>query len=377
MTNGSPLLKLMAITCGALMIVLFWIAVTQAQVVTAVRDGDDNLKLISWDENGNRLHEAQAGGVSMISAVRLGSNQMVTAVRDDDDNLKVIHWQVRGNGEIERIEGDGQAGKVSRIGVASSPKGDLVVTAVRDGSKKLKVILWSVSLLTGVRRLGHGPLEHDQQHEIEDTDISATFVGPSGTLLATAIADNDDKLKIITWRITPFGCVTKLKEKEAGEVSEISTTAVDDGRLVTAVRDGGNRLKLIAWNVDQDGNISRDREEAQAGTAKNIVAFALFRSRLLTAVEDGSGDLKVIAWNTDTMRRVGEAEAGDVSRIAGCRTSFETEPSLRVRFQTSVRDGSRNLKIIPWRWISSPAGIARLTTEASAGDVSLVSTVCF
>ena len=126
MTNGSPLLRLIAGTCGALMIVLLWISVTQAQiVVTAVRDGDDNLKLISWGEDGTRLHEAQAGGVSKISAARLGSNQMVTAVRDDDGNLKVIHWQVRGNGQIERIKGDGQAGEVSRIGVASSPKGDL------------------------------------------------------------------------------------------------------------------------------------------------------------------------------------------------------------------------------------------------------------
>lgn len=375
MTNGSPHLRLIARAGGLLMTVLFWIYVGQAQVVTAVRDGAGNLKLISWAEDGTRLHEAQAGGVSMISAARLGSNQMVTAVRDDADNLKVIHWQVREDGQIERIKGDGQAGQVSRIGVASSPKGDLVVTAVRDGSKRLKVILWSVSLLTGVRRLGHGPIQHDQQITIADTDISATFVGPSGTLLATAMADYNGDLRIMTWGITPFGCVTKLQEISAGEVSEISMTAVGDGRLVTAVRDGGNRLKLIAWNVDQQGNISRDLE-AQAGTAKNIDAFALFPSRLLTAVEDGSGGLKVIAWNTDTMRRVGEAEAGDVSRIAGCRTSVETEP-LRVRFQTSVRDGSHKLKIIPWRWNSSPASIERLKPDAAAGEVSLVSTVCF
>ena len=150
-------------------------------------------------------------------------------------------------------------------------------------------------------------------------------------------------------------------------------------RVVTAVRDDDGNLKLIAWNVDEAGDITRvgDSEE-RAGSAKNIVAFALSRSRLLTAVEDGSGDLKVIAWNTDTMTRVGEAEAGDVSRIAGCSTSAETEP-LRVRFQTSVQDGSDKLKIIPWRWTDSPANnITRLTTgEASAGEVSRVSTVCF
>jgi hypothetical protein len=369
---------------GALIVAaLLGTYVAHAQIlVTAVRDGGGNLKLISWNENGERLNGdgAQAGEVSLISAVRLGtSNQMVTAVEDGAGNLKVIVWRVSTNGQIERRQ-SGQAGEADRIGVAANPSGDRLVTAVRDGGRRLKVILWAVSPEGGISRLGHGPLEHDIVYPVV-TGISTTFVGTSGTMLATAMSDLFGNLKIVTWRITTFGCVTKLKEASAGEVSEISMTAHDGGRLITAVRDGGNNLKLIAWNVDQEGNIVR-AQEAQAGTASRISAFPLFGSRLATAVRDGRDDLKVIVWdsspNNNTIERVAEASAGDISRIAGCATGVGPNPPQVVKFQTSVRDGGDNLKIIPWRWNPSTTVINRFSGgEASAGEVSLISTVCF
>ncbi len=383
MTNKSPRKKLIAHICGALMIALYWICVVQAQVlVTAVRDGGGNLKLISWNENGTRLNGdgAQAGAVGNISAVRLGtSDQMVTAVRDGAVNLKVIVWRVAANGQIERRE-SAQAGFVDLIAVASNPTGDRLVTAVRDGQQQLKVILWAITPVGGIMRLGHGPLIHGQP-ETANRAISLTFVGTSGTLVASAMADARNNLKITTWRITKFGCVTKLHDASAGEVSEVSMTAQDGSRLVTAVRDGANNLKLIAWNVDQDGRIVR-AQEAQAGTASHIAAFPLFGSRLATAVRDGSGDLIVITWDASPSKpridRVAEARAGDVSRIAGCATRVNSSAPTIVKFQTSVRDGSNNLKIIPWRWNPATTVINRFSAgEASAGAVTVISTVCF
>ncbi|HET6893420.1 MAG TPA: hypothetical protein VFH31_20145, partial [Pyrinomonadaceae bacterium] len=198
---------------GALVIiVLFGASVSHAQIlVTAVRDGSGNLKLISWNENGTRLNgdDAQAGGVSNISAVRLGnSNQMVTAVRDAAGNLKVIVWRVFSNGRIVRRE-SAQAGVADLIAVASNPTGDRLTTAVRIGDSTLRVILWAITREGGVIRLGHGPIVHGQPERALNA-VSATFVGPSGTLLATAMGDFRRNLKITTWRITKFGCVTKL-----------------------------------------------------------------------------------------------------------------------------------------------------------------------
>lgn len=361
---------------GLVVMALLGTCAAHAQIlVTAVRDGSDNLKLISWNENGDRLNGdgAQAGEVSLISAVRLGnSDQIVTAVRDGSNKLTVIVWKVRGDGQIERL-GSGRAGEVDSISAVSNPSGDRLVTAVRDANRNLKVILWAVTPEGVITRLGHG------EGEAVTSAISATFVDNSGTLLATAMGDSRGNLKIVTWRVEKFGCVTRLNEASAGKISEVTMTAQDSSRLVTAVRDGANNLKLIAWNVDPDGTIRR-AQEAQAGTANNISAFQLLGSRLITAVRDGNDNLKLIAWdaspNNSSIERVAEGGAGEVSRIAGCTVGPTTPPVFR--FQTSVRDGSDNLKIIPWRWDPSSTAISRFTAgEASAGEVSRISTVCF
>ena len=361
---------------GLIVVALLATRATHAQIiVTAVRDGSHNLKLISWNENGDRLNGdgAQAGKVHLISAVRLGNSDLIaTAVRDDSLKLTVIIWKVHGDGQIERRE-TGRAGEIDLISAVSNPSGDRLVTAVRDGAHNLKVILWAVTPDGVITRLGHG-----EAGQITHA-ISATFVDNSGTLLATALGDANHNLKIITWRVAKFGCITRLKEASAGEISEISISAQDGSRLVTAVRDGAENLKLIAWNVDQDGTITR-AQEAQAGAANNISAFPLLGSRLVTAVRDGNDNLKLIAWDASPgnsrIKRVAEGSAGEVSRIAGCRTGPSTPPIFK--FQTSVRDGSDNLKIIPWTWDPSSTIITRFTAgEGSAGEVSRISTVCF
>ena len=349
----------------------------QTSLVTAVRDGSDKLKLISWNENGDRLNRdgAQADEVRDISATRLGTDRMVTAVRDGGGNLKVIAWAVPDDGQIALL-GSSQAGEVSRISVAANPDGTRVVTAVRDGGGKLKLISWAVTPGGEVNRLGF-----EQAGEVDD--IEATYVGSTGTLLATAVRDGSGKLTIITWRVATFGCIRRLDDVTAGKISEVAMTVHGENGLVTAVRDGGGNLKLIAWNVDQAGIITRlsDEQTGQAGTATRIAAFPLFGSQLMTAVRDGSDDLKVIAWEANNLNaRLDDEGAGHVNLIAGC--SFAPgvgapEPEI-IKFQTSVQAAGGNLKIIPWEWNRTTNAIRRLSEEGfNAGEVSLISTVCF
>jgi hypothetical protein len=353
-------------------------------LVTAVRDGSGNLKLISWDIRGIRLNAqgAAAGAVSLISAVRADhpqANRMITAVRDGGGNLKVIAWRIAANGQITRLpQAPGavnQAGAVSRIAAVANRTGDRVLTAVRDGSGNLRVIPWLVSASGSVNRLaGEG-----SGGAVDD--ISAAFVGPSGTLFATAVRDGGGNLKIITWRLAPDGRVTRLREASAGAVSEISVVALGS-RLVTAVCDGDGNLKLIAWDVNASGNIVR-RKDAQAGAARLITAFPLSGNRMVTAVRDGGGNLKVIAWEVPPtpgdIRRVDDESAGAVSWIAGsvCGDPVLT-PIGTVEFQTSVRDGSGKLKIIKWRMPVNGDTITRFDVGGgAAGEVSLIATACF
>jgi hypothetical protein len=76
--------------------------------------------------------------------------------------------------------------------------------------------------------------------------------------------------------------------------------------------------------------------------------------------------------------RLDDESAGAVSAIAGSLCGFDFAPVRILPFQTSVRDGNGNLKIITWRSTLEGTGITRFSGgEASAGAVSLISTACF
>lgn len=368
-------------------------ATAQTDLVTAVRDGAGNLKLISWNAGGIRQNpppqEATAGAIDLLAAVRLDKGSlelMVTAVRNARGDLLLIPWRVPFNGIITRIDqapgAVNRAGQVSRIAAIGNRTGDRVVTAVRDGSGRLRVISWLVSASGSVNRLkeaaggavgdrlGLVPLEHV---------ISATFIDSRHTRFATAVRDGGGNLRINTWRLAPDGTIIPRDEASAGAITEVSAVGLAENRLVTAVRDGGGNLKLIAWRVDSLGNITRGRE-FQAGAARQITAFPLAGDRLVTAVRDGGGNLKVIAWAVPTpaaIDRLDEASAGAVSRISGSRCGDFVPPGT-LEFQTSVRDGSGRLALVKWRTSDNGETITRFRTgEARAGAVSLISTACY
>lgn len=375
--------------------------VTGRTLVTAVKDGSGNLKLISWSIGGNQIRRlnaegASAGAVSRISSVRVGksdSGRMVTAVRDGGNNLKLILWNTGFNGTITRSPGRaGQAGEVTRIAAAAPPANaanvNRVVTAVRDGSGNLKVIGWKVE--------GNDVNRAPQQIEALagpvdvvlttfpprplDNVISATFL--TGNLLATAVRGRGGNLRINTWNVADDGTVTRRRELSAEAVREVSAVPLGVNRLITAVSDGNGNLKVIAWDVDAAGNITR-RGQATAGAASQIAAFPLRNTQFATALRNGAGNLMVITFNAPPgptpIARLDDASAGTVSLIAASRCGDPTlSPIGTLPLQTSVRDGGGDLKIIGWRTNTNATTVDRIPgADESAGEVGLISTVCF
>jgi hypothetical protein len=121
---------------------------SQADVVTPVRTASGNLRLISWNVTNaggatiTRLGDSrdQAGEVSLIAA-SVNQNIILTAVRAGDGNLKLIAWRISQDGKTIERRGDSgnQAGAVSEIALAGN------VTAVRAADGTLKLIAWRVS----------------------------------------------------------------------------------------------------------------------------------------------------------------------------------------------------------------------------------------
>jgi hypothetical protein len=231
------------------------IAVNNTLFVTACRDGSGDLKLISWRLNSNgsftRLGDSgnAAGEIGEVSLLKLplsgSSERIVTSVRDGSGDLKLIVWRVSSGGAFTRLGDSGNlAGTATFIRSALDPSGR-VITSVRDGSGDLKLISWGVSSNgASVQRLG-------------DSGSAAGAIG--GNSLATltdgvvsAVRTASGTLKLIAWTVSGSGAITRRSDSgnQAGEASLInlvSGTGVNGVTMVSPVRTGSNTLKLIGW----------------------------------------------------------------------------------------------------------------------------------
>lgn len=226
--------------------------------VTAVRTGNGRLKLITWRLNSDgsltRLSDSgnSAGSVSEIALVvkrePVGvdgeENLVTTAVRDAQENLKLVTWKIAENGDITRLADSGnQAGKAQMIQIINA--GPYMVTAVRTASGQLKLISWD----RGLNRVDDSG---NQSSGNNPTGEISLMEHPHNDSIVSAVRTNNGQLKLISWNIRPDGQLIRSGDSgnEAGTASLIAIegSAVVNAPIVTAVRTQENRLKLIAWD---------------------------------------------------------------------------------------------------------------------------------
>ena len=231
-------------------------ALSDSLFVAACRTADGSMKLISWRLNNDgsltRLNDSgnAAGTVSEVWLTVLstsnGGGRVVTSVRDGAGDLKLIVWNITAAGAISRLGDSGsQAGAATMIRAVKDASGR-IVTAVRAGNSKLKLISWSVSANGNtVTRLADSG---DQAGQIGD---NALMDRPNGVL--SAVRTQDGSLKLIAWTVTA-GAITRVGDSgsQAGIASRITLcqdALSGNAPIVTAVRTEANNLKLISWRV--------------------------------------------------------------------------------------------------------------------------------
>ena len=200
--------------------------------------------------NGNisRKGDASAGAISEVSSALLTPDpsktfsRLVTAVRDGSGNLKVIAWDIDGTGKVVR-KADASAGAISKVAVTTYGP-TAWHTFVRDGAGNLKVIGWSISQFGAITRQG------------DNSAGAITEVAATGS--ASACRGGDGNLKLIWW-YTAYDQHQNIGSASAGGISQVAVTgglsvidigvSVKAARVVTAVRDSGGNLKLISWHL--------------------------------------------------------------------------------------------------------------------------------
>jgi hypothetical protein len=417
------------------------LAVLGRRAVTAVRDGGDNLLMITWDVPPGLAsitrpfpESAGAGEVTAIAITPLRADLLVTAVRNGSDNLELISWRLQSDGTVSRLHDSGeQAGTVTTVTITALDD-DNLITAVRNGSNELELIGWAVDAAGGLTRWpgepGRAGLVGQPATDPVPTDWAgmialATVNGTAARTVLTAVVNGSGDLLLITWTADPASGFTRRVDTGAGQATKLAittTTTAGVATVLVSMREGDGNLKVIAFDLlgepdamvlirtgdhtgsdvtettlltldadhvltacRTDGNLDltayeltpapmtliRSVAEAVAGEASAVAVAGFGSGEVLTACRDGSGNLLLIGWLAPpgefaiTRAADSGSQAGEVSAVALA--------VLGRRAVSAVRDGGGNLLMITW---DVPPGLASITRpfpeSAGAGEVSAI-----
>jgi hypothetical protein len=301
-----------------------------------------------------------AGVVSEIAAAKFGASGVVTAVRDGSGNLKLITWSVNSAGAVSRLS-DSVAGAASQIAIAVAR---FHVTVCRTSSGDHKLISWSISASGAIVRKG------DSGNAAGAATLNA-IVALSDTLLVTACRNASGNLLLISWRLNENGTLTRLKDATAGAISEVSLVRISQTRLATAVRAGNGALLVIVWDVTSAGTIARRADTGNlAGEARMIRVARVSSGDLVTSVRDGSGNLKLISWRVS-------ANGATIARLhdSGSLASGIGDHALMVRAPgviSAVRAADGHLKLIAWEVTANGSIVRRGDSYNLAGEATMI-----
>lgn len=317
------------------------------RLVTAIRDSNNELKLITWGmtppEEFVRRGEESAGDASAIAIAEPRSDIVVTAMRDGNGNLRLISWRIEDNGDVTRCNTI-MGGSVSKVSLVTSSTG-VVVSAVRTAAGELMLIGWSVAPNGDFHRRGQasaGPIQ----------EVALQASAATGGVI-TAVRTASGNLKLIAWQVTDSGAsITRRGDAEADSAHRIAMVMLgnNDQFVLTANRDSAGNLRMRSWQIANDGNSIETLGTTSAGEVSEVAIARVpnVDRSAVVACRDGEGSLRLITWEIfdqgQSIARWGGALAGTASQIAIAGTS----DGSRDFFVTACADAGGNLKLISW-----------------------------
>jgi hypothetical protein len=328
----------------------------QRGVITAIRAGDETLKLGSWEVSDDgmtirQLAEAQAGKASDID-IAIG-RLIVTACRAANGNLFLISWEDRG-GTIDRrndsrdAAGHDRAGSASVINILALTE-EIFVTAVRTGSGDLMLLTWRLESNGELTRIADSGSQAETVSEIALVRVDADPFG--NPRVVTAVRAGDGTLLLISWKVSPDGSsIERLSHDhgQAGRADLIRAVTIDGGIIVTSMRAADGNLLLISWAIDSNGSITRRTDSH--GLAGEIFSNAIMRNPVgvLSAVESGHG-LLLIKWKITPQGGISrgadsDMQAGESSLI----TLAQERLGTAAQSCSVIKNGGGDLMLITW-----------------------------
>jgi len=290
--------------------------VSSDKFVVALRDSDNNLKLIlyrmSFFGTFTRLDDYTSGYISKLEMTSYGSGvskKLMTAIRDSNNNLKLISWKVSydldaGDYRIDRLASRTE-GYVSALTITAASNFNGVIVAVRTAGGKLKTIPYRISSSGETFTRGT-----DKESGPVSTKLSLVAI-PQGVVVAAR--DNNGNLKMLSYKTSAGnagGDILFISSiMTAGKISEvdINRTLHAGSDVITSLRDSDGNLLLVSWGMNHDGTEMRRGGSIKAGGVHKISSAARYRlisgvtprDMLLTAIKDSHGELSLVNWDVN------------------------------------------------------------------------------
>lgn len=328
---------------------------SSGELLTAVRNGSDNLELIVWDPDATdpplkRCSDSgtQAGEVGEIALAMLGG-RCLTAVQNANGKLLLIPWALeQPDRTISRLEVvNHQAGNATYLTIAPLSE-TLAVTAVRNGAGNLLLIPWSVDAATGhVSRLNN---DSAQGGSVGSWDMPHPVGSPAleGPLIASA--------------------------------------AIDESNFISAKVNASGGLEVATWALDADFTVLPEAQAAVGGLTDFLCMAPLgnpgpvrdfvlaYRNITIVSVSPQiitKKELVVTIWRASTVdqtiSQIAEASAGDDLAAVGIAAGA-IGPNGRPMVLVSACSGDRLLRNTAFQLISDSAGPVALIRTGYVDD---------
>ncbi|MBI4277787.1 MAG: D-alanyl-D-alanine carboxypeptidase [Armatimonadetes bacterium] len=235
-------------------------ALSGSLAITAARDATGNLSLTTWtmDAGGRWRQVAQRTGSDTAERIAMlaypiggttgagaATHRVITAIRDGAGNLKLMTWDVDAAGAITRPRGSSPAGAVGEVALYYGPHG-MAYTAVRNSAGDLEVMSWQISGTGIPTKVSNSGAQAGEASEIH-------LEGLTDSGLLTAVRTAAGQLKLIAWAVTSDGRMRRVGDSGGlgGDVSRIALCLGYYNRYVTAViRPGaGGGLRVVTWRI--------------------------------------------------------------------------------------------------------------------------------
>ena len=286
------------------------------KVVTAVRAQNGRLKLITWsvDDHGMvaRLGDSgdlgQAGSKITLQTLALSTSRAVTAMKNANGDLELTTWEMDAGGSWTDLHSV-LSYTANEIGMTnycrncapdvSDPPTYRVLTGVKDNAAHLKLISWNIDANGNIAQ----HLESTAAAQCTSQIALNYQKAYDKERIITAVRNSSGNLELITWRFNN-GQIERLADSgtQAGQtLNEIRLTGLaNPGWLMTAVQTSSGNLKLISWRFTREGELTRFIDSgSQAGSVSKIALCQLTGNTFVTAVKASDGTLKLISWKVE------------------------------------------------------------------------------